>query len=260
MNKEEAVKQLKQAENYFVAYSKTTNMPYLTCSQETYNDQVWIFSTEEELKEFGKQKAQEQIVLYGMNVPKDQFPRFYATLYAMGINTIVYQSGQESAEIEFTDLVVFDFNRLPQEKRPLINQEMQLSGIYMMQELRRPVKMEEKTNLRELEEEVIANLKKADYLIAVEPVEEDGKKRLNIPYVQNKKGEKFQPIFTDTMELDKFARGKKFNLIRVKFQDLPRYLIAESQGYAVNPLGFNLPLSKEQMSKLVPVQKNEKKD
>ena len=36
-----------------------------------------------------------------------------------------------------------------------------------MQELRRPVKQEEHKNIRELEEELIANLRKAEFLIAI---------------------------------------------------------------------------------------------
>lgn len=61
-------------------------------------------------------------------------------------------------------------------KRPLINPTLQLSGIYFMQELRRPVEKEEHKNLRALEEELIANLKKSHFLVAMERDEENPKK------------------------------------------------------------------------------------
>ena len=43
-------------------------------------------------------------------------------------------------------------------KRPLLNPTLELSGIYFMQELRRPVEKDQHGNLRELEEELIVNL------------------------------------------------------------------------------------------------------
>ena len=45
-----------------------------------------------------------------------------------------------------------------------------------MQELRRPVEKEEHKNLRALEEELIANIKKSQFLVAMERSEEEPKK------------------------------------------------------------------------------------
>ena len=45
ISKEDAVKALQTREQVFVAYSQATKMPYVTCAEETYNDQAWIFST-----------------------------------------------------------------------------------------------------------------------------------------------------------------------------------------------------------------------
>ena len=53
---EEAVKELQARETVFVAYAQTTRLPYVTCGEETYNDQVWFFADEESVKEFGKKK------------------------------------------------------------------------------------------------------------------------------------------------------------------------------------------------------------
>ena len=73
-----------------------------------------------------------------------------------------------------------------------------------MQELRRPVEKDQHGNLRELEEELIVNLKKSEYLVAMNVDPEDPKK-INIPYLKNKKEEILQPVFTDVMELEKFT-------------------------------------------------------
>ena len=49
---EDAVKELQARETVFVAYSQATKLPYVTCGEETYNDQVWFFAEEETLKEY----------------------------------------------------------------------------------------------------------------------------------------------------------------------------------------------------------------
>ena len=71
-----------------------------------------------------------------------------------------------------------------------------------MQELRRPVEKEEHKNLRALEEELIANIKKSQFLVAMERSEEEPKK-INIPYLKNKDGQILQPVFSDIMEFEK---------------------------------------------------------
>ena len=57
---EDAVKELQARETVFVAYSQATKLPYVTCGEETYNDQVWLFAEEETLKEFGKKKLEDK--------------------------------------------------------------------------------------------------------------------------------------------------------------------------------------------------------
>ena len=41
---EEAVKEIQGRENIFVVYSQLTKLPYVTCGEETYNDQVWLYA------------------------------------------------------------------------------------------------------------------------------------------------------------------------------------------------------------------------
>ena len=184
----DAVKEIQARENVYVAYSQVTKLPYVTCAEETYNDQVWFFAEEETLKEFGKKKLEDKILLMGMKYEKKDFPRLYGLLYAVGVNSLVWNNGTEEIEVELEKIVRRpDLSKMEPEKRPLINSTLQLSGIYFMQELRRPVTKEERKNIRELEEELIANLKKAEFLVAMERNEEDPSK-VNIPYLKNKEG------------------------------------------------------------------------
>lgn len=251
MSIEEAVKQLQTRDNYFVAYSQVTRLPFVICDEESFNDQAWIFATEEEIKEFGKKNLENKNLIMGMRFEKKDFPRFYGILYAIGVNSVVWNDGEDQVEVEIEKIArQADFSKLEPAKRPLMNPTLQLSGIYFMQELRRPVEKEEKKNLRELEEELLVNLRKSEYIAAVDINEEDPKK-INIPYLKNKDGKILQPVFTDVMEYEKFARGKKLKMVKVPFAKLPELMIQQAENYVINPLGFNLILSKEQITKII---------
>ncbi|MDD7730545.1 MAG: SseB family protein, partial [Clostridia bacterium] len=231
ISKEEAIKTLQSADRLFVAYSQATKLPYVTCDEESgsYNDQVWIFTTEEGIKNFGQEKLKDKILLMGMGYEKKDFPRLYGTLYAIGANSVVLTDGEEQVEVELEKIArQADFSKLEPAKRPLFNPTLQLTGIYFMQELRRPLKKEERTvNLREMEEELIVNLKKSEFLVAMATDPDDATK-VNIPYLKNKQGDILQPAFTDVMEFDKFARGKKLRAAKVPFAKLPGLIINQA--------------------------------
>lgn len=247
----DAVKEIQARENVYVAYSQVTKLPYVTCAEETYNDQVWFFAEEETLKEFGKKKIEEKILLMGMKYEKKDFPRLYGLLYAVGVNSLVWNNGTEEIEVDLDKIVRRpDLSKLESEKRPLINATLQLSGIYFMQELRRPVAKEERKNIRELEEELIANLKKSEFLVAMEQNTEDPAK-VNIPYLKNKEGKILQPVFSDVLEYEKFAKGKKLRIAKIPFAKLADVMIPQAEFLVINPLGFNLLLNKEQLKKIM---------
>ena len=254
ISEQDAIKELQTREHIFVAYSQATKLPYVICDEESFNDQVWVFATEEEIKEFGKKKLADKVLLMGMKYEKKDYPRFYGTLYAIGVNTVVWVDGENQAEVELTKIArQADFSKLEPKKQPLFNSTLQLSGIYFMQELRRPLKKEERTaNLREMEEELIVNLKKSEFLVAMATDPEDAT-RVNIPYLKNKEGEILQPAFTDVMEFDKFARGKKLRAAKVPFAKLPALIINQAKAFVINPMGFNLILDREQLGKILGV-------
>lgn len=248
---EEAVKELRNRDEVFVAYSQATKLPYVTCDEETFNDQARIFATEEEIKEYGKKLLEDKVLLMGMKYEKKDFPRLYGTLYAIGVNSVIWTDGEEQIEVEIGRIASQrDMSKIEPSKRPLLNPSLELSGIYFMQELRRPVEKDQHGNLRELEEELIVNLKKSEYLVAMNVDPEDPKK-INIPYLKNKKEEILQPVFTDVMELEKFTKGQKLRIAKVPFAKLPELLIDKAMAYAVNPLGFNLVLNREQLNKII---------
>lgn len=251
ISKEEAIKELQTRDAVYVAYAQATKLPYVKCDEETYNDQAWLFSTEEGIKAFGKKMIENKILLMGMKYEKKDYPRLYGTFYAIGVNTVVWVDGEDQIEIDLPDIAKqTDMSQIEPAKRPLLNPTLELSGIYFMQELRRPVEKDQHGNLRELEEELIVNLRKSEYLIPMNVDPEDPKK-INIPYLKNKKDEILQPVFTDVMELEKFTKGQKMRIAKVPFAKLPELMIEKAIAYAVNPLGFNLVLNKDQILKII---------
>ena len=253
ISKEEAIKKLQSGERLFVAYSQATKLPYVTCDEESgsYNDQVWIFTTEEGIKNFGQEKLKDKILLMGMGYEKKDFPRLYVTLYAIGANSVVLTDGEEQVEVELEKIArQADFSKLEPAKRPLFNPTLQLTGIYFMQELRRPVKKEEHKNIRGLEEELLVNLVKSEFLIAMDADPNDPKK-INIPYLKNKDGDIMQPAFSDVTEFEKFAKGKKLRAAKVPFAKLSEVLIQQAKALVINPMGFNLILDRTQLDKIL---------
>ena len=163
----------------------------------------------------------------------------------------MWVDGEDQVEVDLANIAKqADMSQIEPAKRPLLNPTLELSGIYFMQELRRPVEKDQHGNLRELEEELIVNLRKSEYLIAMNVDPEDPKK-INIPYLKNKKEEILQPVFTDVMELEKFTRGQKLRIAKVPLAKLPELMIERATAYVINPLGFNLVLNKEQLNKII---------
>ena len=128
---------------------------------------------------------EEKVLLMGMKFTKKDYPRLYGTFYAIGVNTVVWVDGEDKIEIDLTDIAKqADMSKIEPAKRPLLNPTLELSGIYFMQELRRPV-------------------------------------------------------------------GQKLRIAKVPFAKLPELLIDKAMAYAVNPLGFNLVLNREQLNKII---------
>ena len=50
MEKMDVLEMLREAEDIYVIYSACTNMPFVYCDPETYDDEVILFDSEEEAK------------------------------------------------------------------------------------------------------------------------------------------------------------------------------------------------------------------
>ena len=248
------IKKLQNLDEMLVAYSAVTRMPFAICDDESFNDQVWIFTDQDKLKTFAEKYKEEKKLILPVKVQKKDASMFYMNLFAMGINEVVFCDGDQENKIELTKIVRMpDVDALPENRKPILNPQLQLSAAYFLQELRNPGVEPAREALKDLEEEMSANLARSTYLMPVDvEKDEEGKENVRLLYVQNKKGERYQPIFSDTGELVKHYRGKEVQnrLIQVRFDQLSRYMIKDVQGYVLNPEGINLILRTQQIELL----------
>ena len=250
MTKEDIFQKIPKAENLYVAYSMLTRLPYVHCDEESYNDQVFVFFDEADLKNFISEKQKEKIPLMGMKHEQKGLVFLWFQFFSLSVNAVVFISGTERLEMELEEIYPTpDFSKLPPQNRPFLNPALQLCGIYFMQELRRPVQPQERGNIRPLEEELIANIRKSKYLIPFQTQEEDPKKT-GIPLLKGKNGDSLQPVFSDTLELGKLFRGKKFKFRVISFEQLGIFLAPQAKAYLLNPGGISLVLEREQLKRM----------
>ena len=138
------IRNLLETKEIYTAFARATNLPYVVCDPESFNDQVYVFKKEEDVKSYVKQQAELGNGLMGVRTFKQQYLNFFSSLVSLGVNAIVYCDEGEM-ELELDEIVKQpDYSQIPKEQRPLMNPQLQLTAIYFLQELRRPGKIEEK--------------------------------------------------------------------------------------------------------------------
>lgn len=250
------VKKMQKMKTTYVAFGQGTKMPFITCDKDTFNDQIWVFTTEDKAKEVTQRfKDENQDFMMVARIENNQLLGFYSSLHLLGVNEVVFVEEEQMSKVPLNKLVVQpDYSKLPEEKRPVVNPQMQLTGLYFMQEVHRSKPSNEKPGLRELEEEMVVNLVRSRCLMALDI---QGGKRMadgsnvKIPCVKNKEGETFQPIFTDHNELRKFNTEGKFQANIVEFVNIEKVLGQGIGGIVINPQSMNIVISKDKIPNLL---------
>ncbi|MCI9148733.1 MAG: SseB family protein [Hungatella sp.] len=252
------IKKLQGLETIYASFAQTTRMPYVECDQETFDDQAYVFADEEEAKKWAKEYQEKHIPLTTVKVDKEQMLMYYSSLYLIGVNRLVFHNGAGLSYLPLEQVVTV--KRGEGENFPARNATLQLTMLYFLQELRRPVQssedVERRRNLQEMEQEMMANLVRSRYIMAVDISQVEGEfdpqkpgQNIRIPYVKNQEGEIFQPLFSDMWEFQKFSKNNnsKFRLVMVPFKGLLPSLVKDAKGYILNPAGVNLVLLRERL-------------
>ncbi|MDD3278554.1 MAG: SseB family protein [Lachnospiraceae bacterium] len=253
-------KKLEKMEEVVTLFSQATRLPYVECDAETFDDQVYVFSDQEKMNAFAKNLTDQKIGLTGVKIPKERFLSFYNTLFAIGVNALMFQEGDAVTRIQLEELAQKpDMEKMEQEKVPVLNPTLQLSTIYFLQELRRPVE-HDMQHLREMEEEMIVNFVKSKFILGLDVSEVSGEwdpkdpnQPVKIPYLKDKDGNMFQPVFSDFTEFQKFHKEKaaKMRMASMSLGQLQKYLVKDSKGFLINPSSIHLELSREQLERIV---------
>lgn len=242
---------LQKLENLYVPFAKATNLPYVICDEETFDDQVLLFSEEAFARKYAMKEMQNKRELTVIKLENKQFLNFYMNLFMLGVNGLVIDKGANTLSIALTSLVKKpDFSSQPPEKQPVQNPELSLTAIYFAQDRNLPKENVDENQLRELEEEMLANLKRGKLLmpvIAPEGEEKVDAKNLKLPYLKMQNGDSFQPVCSDISEFAKFNKDKKFRAITVDGANLNKLLNKEAKGIILNPLGVRLAVPKAKL-------------
>lgn len=116
------------------------------------------------------------------------------------------------------------------------NPQLHLTALYLMQEVRKNPEAIKTQEMKDLQEEIGADFTKGKY---IQPVQREGN---GIPLLKMAQEEKYQPIFTDILEFQKFNKGGQLRPLVVEAAKVPQVLAPEACGVVINPLGVNLPM------------------
>ena len=116
--KQQLLSSLRNAERLYVFMSMCTKMPYVICDEETFDDEVLLYYTEEDAQREGKKLIEQRIPVQIAKLEKEQLLGFFASLYPMGINGLLIDQNMDSeARVELQELVKRpDTENLPEAK------------------------------------------------------------------------------------------------------------------------------------------------
>ena len=156
--KQDTMEKMRNSEAVFVILSDYTHMPYVACDPKTFDDQVFLYFSEEDAKEAVRRFAGNQESTRAAKLEKNGFLAFYTNLFAMGVNCIKMNQGtSREVAVQLGELVRRpEADKLPQGQVRIENPELHLTALYYMQELRK--RRDGGTDqLKELNEELMAH-------------------------------------------------------------------------------------------------------
>ena len=237
VTKQETLAALRTPGELYVIMSGATRLPFVFCDEETFDDEIFLYYRADDAKEKAKELQGKRYASAVVKLEDKQLLAFYTSLYTMGVNCLAVNSGTDTEiSIQLSDLVIRRKpEELPEGKRPVENPALHLTAIYFMQEMRRQAEPQPTEELNKLQEELLAHYGKGTFVAAVR---EDGQ----VPILKQKDGSIYQPLFTDMLEFQKFARGEKMKMGVIPAAKIPEILVGEAKGVVINPFGVNVQL------------------
>lgn len=273
MDKNERIQRIQEMTKGYTVFSLYTRLPYVECEKEELYDQAYLFESAEDAEAMGKEYFEEKIRLTLQELTTKDMPvcgtdgsvktvkvnqirQYLYLIRQLGVNAVCYKPLNEEA----TTIPLMEI--LPKELAKPLDPEVdkmtqiQLSGIYLAQELRRDPKEPNIDKLIELTNDYYETLVNSNILLPVMvPEGKEKEEYLNLgecqlPYV--KSGEHtFLAVFTDPREVESYVQGQNPRVVPIPFSDIEKICPAACAGCMVNPMGFSLPLNKEDFRKII---------
>ena len=237
VTKQETLAALRNPGELYVIMSAVTRLPFAKCDEETYDDEIFLYYRADDAKEKARELAKEKYMTAVVKLEEKQLLPFYTSLYTIGVNCLAVNHGTDTQiSVQLSDLVIRkNPDQLPEGKKLVENPALHLTAIYFMQEMRRQEKPQPTEELEELQEELLAHYSKGTFIIAIQ---EDKQ----IPVLKQKNGDIYQPVFTDMLEIQKFAKGQKMRTAVIPAAKIPDILVGAAKGVVINPMGVNVQL------------------
>lgn len=236
--RQEVLAHLRNAKELFVIISLHTKMPFVFCDPETFDDEVLLYKTEKEAQKGGKLLLAQKDPVNIAKLENRHLLSFYSNLFTMGVNALAVNKGlEDEIHLQLGELVKRpDMDNLPDGKKWVENPQFHLTALYFMQQMRKDPKQQMTEEMKEMQEELLVDLQRGRFLVAVEPDK-------GLPVLKQKDGSVFQPIFTDPDEFRKFNRENKYRTAVIEYAKIPDILAPEAKGVIVNPVGVNVPFN-----------------
>lgn len=236
--RQEVLAHLRNAKELFVIISLHTKMPFVFCAPETFDDEVLLYKTEKEAQKGGKLLLAQKDPVNIAKLENRHLLSFYSNLFTMGVNALAVNKGlEDEIHLQLGELVKRpDMDNLPDGKKWVENPQFHLTALYFMQQMRKDPKQQMTEEMKEMQEELLVDLQRGKFLVAVEPDK-------GLPVLKQKDGSVFQPIFTDPDEFRKFNRQNKYRTAVIEYAKIPDILAPEAKGVIVNPVGVNVPFN-----------------
>lgn len=248
-----------QLPEIYVIYSSLTRAPYVSCEEEYFNkeinyfDEIIMYASQKAAIKKTEELAKADIPTIVIKVPQSQMLQLFSELFTLGIDGVRIHTADDVFFFLLSEIVNRpDYSDRPENERPLENAGVQLSMLYFMQEVRRKSADRSSKKLREMEEEMLANILRSKFLIPIrEPKEGDTKGELLMVKMNDES--MMVPIFSDGVVLTRFAAGKNLKAIVMEAQRLAEMPLPEAaNGFLINPNGVAVPLKKDYLEKLMP--------
>jgi len=260
------IKKIETFKSVTVLFSAVTHLPFIVCDEETFDDQIYMFSSNEMANEFARPFLLDKNPLQAVQLPQTSLKNFLLSLYGLGVNAVMVQDEGAPVRMALEQLIdPPEVDKIRNKQMPQYNPQLQLTMLYFAQEVARPITHtnEDNKRLQALEEEMAHNLLPAPLILAFDTtdVKIDPKNpadraiaKAKIQLYKANDGKTYRPVYTEFMEFQRFVRqGSRNELALTTLKDVHHFLPQEASGIVINPAGASLLLTRERLQKFIEI-------